>query len=224
MIKAVVFDMDGIMFDTERQGQEAMLAVGKQLGMPDIETFSVECLGATGASIAVNFAQRYGHMMTSEEFWGKTRQYRKDRGQQDDVPLKTGLIELLDYLKEHGYKIAVATSTNYEKVMHNFDVTGVQGRFDAVVCGDMISRSKPAPDIYLRAAELLGVAPQECMALEDSPNGIRSGIAAGMYTVMIPDMIPATEELLAIASNKVDTLLDIMPLLDQLGSPEICKK
>ena len=88
----------------------------------------------------------------------------------------------------------------------------------------MISRSKPAPDIYLRAAELLGVAPQECMALEDSPNGIRSGIAAGMYTVMIPDMIPATEELLAIASNKVDTLLDIMPLLDQLGSPEICKK
>lgn len=88
----------------------------------------------------------------------------------------------------------------------------------------MISRSKPAPDIYLRAAELLGVAPQECMALEDSPNGIRSGIAAGMYTVMIPDMIPATEELLAIASNKVDTLLDVMPLLDQLGSPEICKK
>ena len=93
-----------------------------------------------------------------------------------------------------------------------------------MVCGDMISRSKPAPDIYLRAAELLGVAPQECIALEDSPNGIRSGIAAGMYTVMIPDMIPATEELLAIASNKVDTLLDIMPLLDQLGSPEICKK
>ena len=132
MIKAVVFDMDGIMFDTERQGQEAMLAVGKQLGMPDIETFSVECLGATSASIAVNFAQRYGHMMTSEEFWGKTRQYRKERGQQDNVPLKTGLIELLDYLKEHGYKIAVATSTNYEKVMHNFDVTGVQGRFDVV--------------------------------------------------------------------------------------------
>lgn len=105
MIKAVVFDMDGIMFDTERQGQEAMLAVGKQLGMPDIETFSVECLGATSASIAVNFAQRYGHMMTSEEFWGKTRQYRKDRGQQDNVPLKTGLIELLDYLKEHGLSL-----------------------------------------------------------------------------------------------------------------------
>ena len=119
---------------------------------------------------------------------------------------------------------AVLSEYLYEKLMHNFDVTGVQGRFDAVVCGDMISRSKPAPDIYLRAAELLGVAPQECMALEDSPNGIRSGIAAGMYTVMIPDMIPATEELLAIASNKVDTLLDIMPLLDQLGSPEICQK
>lgn len=160
MIKAVVFDMDGIMFDTERQGQEAILAVGKELGMPDIETFSVECLGATSASIAENFARRYGHMMTSEEFWGKTRLYRKDRGQQDNIPLKTGLIELLDYLRDRGYKIAVATSTNYEKVMRNFDVTGVQGRFDAVVCGDMISRSKPAPDIYLRAAELLGVAPQ----------------------------------------------------------------
>ena len=71
MIKAVVFDMDGIMFDTERQGQEAMLAVGKQLGMPDIETFSVECLGATSASIAVNFAQRYGHMMTRRRSFGE---------------------------------------------------------------------------------------------------------------------------------------------------------
>ena len=188
--------------------------------MPDIETFRVESLGATSASTALNFKQRYGHMMSSEKSWGKTRQYRQDRGQQDNVPIKTGLIELLDYLKEHGYKIAVATSTNYEKVMHNFDVTGIQGRFDAVVCGDMIERSKPAPDIYLRAAQLLEVPPQECMALEDSPNGIRSGAAAGMYTVMIPDMIPATEELLAIASNKVDTLLDIMPLLDRLREGE----
>ena len=135
------------------------------------------------------------------------------------MPIKTGLIELLDYLKEHGYRIAVATSTDYEKVMHNFDVTGVQGRFDAVVCGNMIQHSKPAPDIYLRAAELLGVDPSECMALEDSPNGIRSGAAAGMYTVMIPDMIPATAELLEIASNQVDTLLDIMPLLEKLGGP-----
>ena len=214
MIKAVVFDMDGIMFDTERQAHEAMLAVGKELGMPDIETFSVECLGATSASIAVNFAQRYGNMMTSEEFWGKTRQYRKDRGQQDNVPLKTGLIELLDYLRDHGYKIAVATSTNYEKVMHNFDVTGVQGRFDAVVCGDMISRSKPAPDIYLRAAQLLGVAPEECMALEDSPNGIRSGVAAGMYTVMIPDMIQPTPEVEALVWKKLTKISELIPLLE----------
>ena len=219
MIKAVVFDMDGVMFDTERQSHQAMLAVGKQLGMPGIEEYSVECLGANSTSVRENFERRYGQMMKQEDFWKATRQYRKDRGQEDDVPIKTGLIELLDYLKEHGYRIAVATSTDYEKVMHNFDVTGVQGRFDAVVCGNMIQHSKPAPDIYLRAAELLGVDPSECMALEDSPNGIRSGAAAGMYTVMIPDMIPATAELLEIASNQVDTLLDIMPLLEKLGGP-----
>ena len=217
MIKAVVFDMDGIMFDTERQSHTAMIAVGKKLGMPDIETYSIECLGANSKSVHDNFDRRYSHMMKQEDFWAATRQYKKEQGWEDDVPVKTGLIELLDYLKEHGYKIAVATSTNYEKVMHNFDVTGVQGRFHQVVTGDMIARSKPAPDIYLRAAELLGVDPTECMALEDSPNGIRSGTAAGMYTVMIPDMIPATEELLSIASAIVDTLLDIMPILDEIG-------
>ncbi len=217
MIKAVVFDMDGVMFDTEKQSHEAMLAVGKKLGMPDIENFSVECLGATSASIAVNFERRYKDMLTSDEFWAKVHEYRKNLGQQDSVPVKPGLFELLDYLKEHRYKTAVATSTAYEKVMHNFYVTGVQGCFDAVVCGNMIKNSKPAPDIYLKAAELLGVDPGDCMALEDSPNGIRAGRAAGMYTVMIPDMIPPTEELLGIASKKADSLYDIIPLLDKIG-------
>lgn len=218
MIKAVVFDMDGIMFDTERLGQQAMIKVGTDMGMPDIEGFATQCLGATSTSIHEDFARRYDGLFTSEEFWGNFREYRKTLGESDGIPLKTGLFELLDYLKEHGYKMAVATSTAHAKVMQNFDETGIQGRFDAVVCGDMIEKSKPAPDIYLRAAELLGIDPKECMALEDSPNGLRSASSAGMYTVMIPDMIPANDELLAIASNKVDTLLDIMPLLEKLNA------
>lgn len=217
MIQAVVFDMDGVMFDTERTGAQAMIQVGHALKMEGIEEYSVQCLGSTSARVHETFRERYGHLMTPEQFWTQVRKYRADQGFDDRIPIKTGLIELLDYLKENGYKIAVATSTSYEKVMKNFEITGVQGRFDAVVCGDMIEKSKPAPDIYLRAAKEIGVDPSQCMALEDSPNGIRSGAAAGMYTVMIPDMIPADETLLKIASAKVDTLLDIMPLLDKIG-------
>lgn len=219
MIQAVVFDMDGIMFDTEHYSSIAMREVGEKLGMPGMDEYAVEVLGANAQSVRDNFARRYGHMMSSEEFWSAVREHRKANGEDESIPVKTGLYELLDYLKENGYKIAVATSTAQPKVLQNFEITGINGRFDAIVCGDMIEKSKPEPDIYLKAAEMLGLDPAACLALEDSPNGLRSAKSAGMYTVMVPDMIPATEELLRVADKKVDTLLDVMPLLEELSRP-----
>ena len=140
--------------------------------------------------------------------------------EENGVEAKPGILPLLDYLTSRRIPYAITTASPLDRIQNHLGRLGLYQRFPHICTAHAVAQGKPAPDIYLRAAQLLGVAPEECMALEDSPNGIRSGVVAGMYTVMIPDMIPATEELLAIASNKVDTLLDIMPLLDRLGAPE----
>ena len=105
------------------------------------------------------------------------------------MPVKEGAYEVLTYLREHGYKVALATSTPWETVEDHLARTDMAGYFDVIVTGDMIENGKPAPDIYLLAAERLGVDPADCVGVEDSPNGVRSVHAAGMRAVMIPDMV-----------------------------------
>jgi HAD superfamily hydrolase (TIGR01509 family) len=129
------------------------------------------------------------------------------------IPQKPGIQELLGVLKEKGIKTAVATSNNRSIVENYMEMAGLTNSFDAVVCGDSIQKSKPAPDIYLYAAEKLGAEPSKCMGVEDSVNGVKSVRAAGMVCVMVPDLIPFTIELSPYVDHCVPTLKDIIPLL-----------
>jgi HAD superfamily hydrolase (TIGR01509 family) len=127
------------------------------------------------------------------------RQWRADV-ESAGVPAKPGLTELLALLAGHGIPTAVATSTERENADLTLRVSGLAGRFRAVVTGDQVSRGKPAPDIYLEAARRLNVPPASCLALEDSGHGIQSARAAGMRTMLVPDLKPPTAEALAAAS------------------------
>ena len=131
------------------------------------------------------------------------------------LTVKEGAKEVLEYLKSHGYKIGMATSTPLDTVKDHLARTGMTDYFDTVVTGDMIQNGKPAPDIYLLAAERLGVSPEECVGVEDSLNGVRAIHAAGMRAVMIPDMIEPTPEVEGLCWKRCDTLLDIIPLLTE---------
>jgi beta-phosphoglucomutase-like phosphatase (HAD superfamily) len=124
---------------------------------------------------------------------------------------------MLTYLKEHGYLIGMATSTGQGSAMEHLTRTGMLDYFapDAIITGNMVKNGKPAPDIYLLAAERLGVSPEECVGVEDSLNGVRSIHAAGMRAVMIPDMIEPTPEVEGLCWKRCDTLLDIIPLLTE---------
>ena len=130
-----------------------------------------------------------------------------------EVPLKPGVPELLDVLDVHRVPRAVATSNDRFLVEGYLKGLGILDRFDAVVTGDMVRRSKPEPDIYLAAAEALGVAPADCLVLEDSPNGLKSGRAAGMRTCMVPDRIPYTDALRPYVDDVRASLDDVIPMI-----------
>ena len=131
------------------------------------------------------------------------------------VPLRPGLFELLDALRARNCKMAVASSTDSARVLHNLETAGVRGYFSAVIGGDQVTHSKPEPEIFLKAAAALDTPPGLCMVLEDSYNGVRAGAAAGCFTVMVPDMDPPTPEMERLAWAIVPGLTDVARLLEQ---------
>ena len=129
------------------------------------------------------------------------------------VPKKEGLDELFAFLKAEGYYIGLATSTRHARTLQMLGRAGLSDAFDTIMAGDMVENGKPHPEIYLRAAEALGVEPSECMGVEDSLAGVRAVHAAGMFTVMIPDLVEPTPEIEALLDARCETLGDIIPLL-----------
>ena len=213
MIKGVVFDMDGLMFDTERLAIEAWTFAGKQIGLNVTEDMVVKTLGLNTEDTNRVLIDELG----TDFDLSATRKIRIDYVtsyiENNGMPVKTGLVELLDYLNRNDYKIAVATSSEKETALFNFNKAGISKFFDKIVCGDMIKRGKPEPEIYLRACEIIGIDPSECLALEDSPMGILSAYRAGMKPVMIPDLLQPDEGTNKLLYAKLQTLHDVIELL-----------
>ena len=124
--------------------------------------------------------------------------------------MKAGVFELLDYLKEQGKNIALATSTRRQTVLYQLEQAGILNYFDEIITGDMVTKSKPDPEIYLMACEKIGVDPQNAFAIEDSYNGIRSAQAGGLRAIMVPDLLPADDEMKELAEVILPNLNDVI--------------
>ena len=215
MIKGIVFDMDGLMFDTERLAVEGWVFAGKQMGLDIAEDIVIRTLG-----LNIEDTKRILSSCLGEAFdFSAARKIRVDyvTSYIDDngIPIKAGLMELLEYLYSNHFKVTIATSTERERAQYYISKAGISKYFDKIVCGDMIKRGKPEPDIYLRASEAIGVDAYECLALEDSPLGILSAYRAGMRPVMIPDLLQPNEETNSLLYAKVPSLLDVKELLSE---------
>lgn len=212
-MKAVVFDMDGLMFDTERVAILAWDYAGEKMGLGKAGYMVYKTLGMNVELSNAVWFKEFGDRYSEEDLWKYTREFNNDFYSKNKVPVKRGLYALLDYLKNNGYKLAVASSTSKRGVERNLKDAGVLEYFDAVICGDMVEKSKPDPEIYLKACEAIGVEPTEALALEDSRNGLLSAHRAGMKVIMVPDLWEADEEIKAFLWNMCSDLEEVKEFL-----------
>lgn len=212
MAKAIVFDMDGVLFDTERVCRIVWLDICREIGFENGETALKECTGLNRKSEAEYFAKNCPDI-DFEWFINRLSKGFAKWIDENGMPVKTGTRELLTWLKGNVWKTALATSSRLEAALHHLEVTGLTEMFDEMVTGDIVEKGKPDPEIYLTACEKLGAVPSETYAVEDSRNGLWSAYNAGMKAILVPDLIEPTEDMLRIAYRKEDTLLGVMDFL-----------
>ena len=211
---AVIFDMDGVIFDTERLYIEACVEVGDKYGADNIEETCHKCIGINSVATAEILNDTYGRDFPLKEFRAEVDEIFV-RKFEEKAPVKPGVKELLTYLKSAGVKIAIASSTKKSGVARELEQAGFLEYFDELVCGDMVEKSKPNPDIFLKAAQCLGEEPENCIVIEDSFNGIRAAHAAKMFAIMVPDILPPDEEMKEKASLILDSLNDVLSYLKE---------
>lgn len=213
-IKGIIFDMDGVMVDTEKHYNRCMCRAANDMGYPMKREHALMLrsldLSIAGPLMQKYFGKDYDHVKVRKLYHKYVDEYFAEH----EVEVKPGLFELLNYLKKENYAICVATSSDlarterFLKKIHAFDY------FDKICSGEEFEHSKPAPDIYLAAAQCLGLKPGECIALEDSPNGITSAYRAGCRPVMIPDLTEPEEEIKPMLFSTKKRLDEVIGLLE----------
>lgn len=210
LYKAIVFDMDGVIFDSERAVMQCWKEVASRHNIPDIEKAILACTGTTMVRTREIMLNLYGADFPYDEYARESSAIFHSRYDGGRLPMKQGVKELLTFLKEHDKKIALASSTRQQVVTDELRDAGIIEYFDRIICGDMVSRSKPAPDIFLKACEELNVSPSDSYAIEDSYNGIRAAHAGGLHPIMVPDLLPADEEMQSLAEIVLPSLTSVM--------------
>ncbi len=213
MPAAVILDMDGLLFDSEGLYGEAILTAAAEVGCAMSRDVFLQLIGRSREVNHRFLREQYGGDYPLEALlaaWSRHFQALAATG----LPLKPGAAELLDLLDELRLPRAIATSNSHALVQRHLASHGLTDRFHGIVAHGDYASGKPAPDPFLKAAERLGVAPALCLALEDSHNGVRSASAAGMMTIMVPDLIPPTDEIHGLCTLVVDDLHAVCRLVD----------
>jgi HAD superfamily hydrolase (TIGR01509 family) len=216
-IEAVVFDMDGVMFDSERIVQYSWDLAGEKLGYGKLGHHIFQTMGLNVVRREAYFKKCFGDQFPFAQFCDEYRRVFQDYVDENGLPVKLGLYELLETLKEKKIKHAVATSSSHDRTMKNLEGAGLTEEFQAVITGEMVSEAKPSPEIYIKACRMLETRPDSALALEDSYNGIRSAHSAGMTVVMIPDLLMDSSPVDELLDAKLESLSEVIAWMEKLN-------
>ena len=205
-INSVIFDMDGVIFDSEKVICDLWIQYAREVNLPGIDELILRCIGITDKATEAIFTEAYGKDFPYRDHKKVISTRFHERYDGGKLPKKPGIEHLLKALKESGFRVALASSTRVEVVTNEIRDAGLLDYFDVIIGGDMVSKSKPDPEIFLKAAEELKAKPEECYVIEDSFNGIRAAHAAKMHPIMVPDLLKPTPEILDLCDKTFDSL------------------
>lgn len=214
-IEAVLFDMDGVLFDTESLYLNAWSIVFHKHGYELTKDVYISVMGRGRNNVIRKFLDVYGSDLPIEEMYKEKDEIIKQAIEKAQVSIKVGTKEILKFLKEKGYKLALATSAKRERAAKQLEMANLENAFDAIICGDEVINSKPNPEIFLKAAEKLSITPENCIVIEDSPAGIKAAYSAKMICMHVEDLKKADEEMLKYCYKSFKNLLDIKEYLSK---------
>lgn len=216
MIRAVIFDMDGTLLDSERIVLKAWQYVIDKYSLPFDLSLPYRSIGLNYASMKTLFLSELGEDYPFDKYWGYAKQYLQNAKRRTAYPVKAGFDELCTYLKANKIGMYVATSTYHASAAKELEHSGILGYFDGIIGGDEITRGKPDPEIFVTAAEKTGFDKSECLIVEDSSNGLRAGIASGIRTVFIKDIVDVPSEITDKVFAKCDDLSGVIDIITEI--------
>ena len=215
-IKAVLFDMDGVIFDTEREYLKEWNKIFEKYGYEMKKEIYVSVMGRGRKKVKEIFKENFGDDLPIEEMYIEKDKMLKEAIENNEVPLKQGALELLEFLKKNEYKTALATSAKKDRVKSQVTHAKINNLFDAIVCADDIVNSKPDPEIFLKAAEKVNIKPENCIVIEDSEAGIRAAFNAGMIAFHVKDLKEADESIIKYCDKNFENLIEIKKYIENM--------
>ncbi len=217
-VKAVIFDMDGVIFDSERLCIDCWKTVARKYSLPHIEETILKCIGTTSAVTERIILEDFSPRFTLEDVRGfkdMASSIMREAISEGRLLVKPGVRQLLCYLRENDIPAAIASSTRSQTVICELSSADLLKYFSHVTGGEMAPRSKPAPDIFLKAAETLGEDITDCAVIEDSFNGIRAAKSSGALSIMVPDLLEPDEEIMQLADYIFPDLLCVLDFFNK---------
>lgn len=212
MKKGAIFDMDGLLFDTELVYNQAWHEVAKQHKL-SIHPEMLDAIRGTNGVFMQQIVNSYWPEVHAEKLIDEVFENSR-RILTQSVPMKPGVHELLDYMKSNNIVLALASSAPLDFIYSNLKIAKIFSYFDIIVSGEQVTRGKPAPDIFLLAAEKLRLNPEDCYVFEDGLHGVHAGIQAGCATIMVPDLVAPTEDLHESCIGIYDSLVDVKKAIE----------
>ena len=215
LVRGLVFDMDGLLLDSEKLVKRTWDYAGSLLGYEDFGDHIYNTVGFNLKRRTRYFRENVSEDFPMEWFADVTRKKYHEIADEEGVEVKAGARELLEYAKEKDYRIGLATSSRKIHAEQSLKSAGLFCYFDGMVFGDVVKEGKPAPEIYLRACRQIGVEPSEAVALEDAPSGVISAHAAGMRVLVVPDLVEPPEEIIGLVWHRAESLAEVPAMLEE---------